>query len=603
MTAPIAPLLDAVDNHTGPLLRVIAIRDLMYCERLFYLTEVENIQCPNEHIFAGRRLHVERLPLDDETPELRSFEVSSDEWGLLGKVDAVRRRDGAWVAYEHKRGRCRRGDDGQVEAWPSDRIQAVAYAVLVEESLGEPVRQARVRYHADNVTALIDIDDAARADLRRAIARARELRETTQRPPVADNERLCTSCSLAPVCLPEEERLAKLSLVELRLDGANGNCEAEVDDSDVEETIAVTTDVAGSSAVPTCPKPLRLPVPLPANRERHTLHIVARKAYVSRSAETLVVSADDEKQTVPIAQVDAVVLHGHGQMTTQALHLCASRGIGVQWMTFGGRFVAGTSSSPGRVQQRVRQYAGLADGEFCLDLARRTVRAKLQGQLQYLLRSTRGQEVARSASATTIERIRESLRRLDDARTIDTLRGLEGLAAKAYFAAIPSLLGDRVPLELRPGGRTRHPPRDCFNALLSFGYGMLFGLVHRTLLAVGLEPAFGYYHQPRSAAPPLVLDLMEVFRVPLVDMPVIGSLNRTQWNAAQHFTQAGTHVWLSDDGRKQAIGLFEDRLAQAYRHPHTGSSLTYSRLVELEARLLEKEWSGAPGLFALFRIR
>ena len=84
-------------------------------------------------------------------------------WGLVGKVDAVRRRDGAWVAIEHKRGRCRRDEQGRPQAWPSDRIQAVAYAVLVEEGLGEPVPQARVRYHADGVTAFVDIDDAARA--------------------------------------------------------------------------------------------------------------------------------------------------------------------------------------------------------------------------------------------------------------------------------------------------------------------------------------------------------------------------------------------------------------------------------------------------------
>ena len=95
---------DFVDEHEPPI-RVIAIRDLLYCERLFYLTEVENIQCPNEFIFAGRRLHGERVPEGDETPELRSFELSSEAWGLKGKVDAVRRRDGAWAAAARRRKR------------------------------------------------------------------------------------------------------------------------------------------------------------------------------------------------------------------------------------------------------------------------------------------------------------------------------------------------------------------------------------------------------------------------------------------------------------------------------------------------------------------
>lgn len=583
------PGTDESPDHELPI-RVIGIRDLLYCERLFYLTEVENIQCPNEFIYAGRRLHVERLPLDDETPELRSFEVSSDRWGLVGKVDAVRRRDGVWVAYEHKKGRCRRGDEDEPLAWPSDRIQSIAYAVLVEEELGQPVPQARVRYHADNVTAFVDVDEAAREDLRQAIRRARELRRTTQRPPVTDNERLCTSCSLATVCLPEEERLAQLA--------------DPVDETSSDDAESLKQAAAAEADGKSNGKSVRLRVPLPSNRERNTLHVVARKAYISRSGETLVVSADDDKQKVPIAQVDAVVIHGHGQMTTQALHLCSSRGVAVQWMTFGGRFVAGTSASPGRVQQRIRQYAGLSDAALCLDLARRTVRAKLQGQLQYLLRTTRGESAAaRAVCQPHLDRIRESLRQLDQCASLDSLRGLEGMAGKAYFAAVPSLLSDRLDERLRPTGRSKHPPKDCFNCLLSFGYGMLFGVVHRNLLAVGLEPAFGFFHQPRSAAPPLVLDVMEVFRVPLVDMPVIGSLNRGQWDPEADFIHAGTHVWLSDDGRKKAIGLFETRLTESYKHPQTGKSMTYSRLVELEARLLEKEWSGSPGLYAQFRIR
>ncbi len=272
-------------------------------------------------------------------------------------------------------------------------------------------------------------------------------------------------------------------------------------------------------------------------------------------------------------------------------------------MSFGGRFIAGITASPGRVQQRIRQYRALSDPGQCLNLARRTVHTKIEGQLKYLLRATRGSELPRVTIRTSLERMRESLRKLEQAASLDTLRGLEGMAAKSYFASIPAILSDRLPDDLRPNGRSKHPPKDAFNGLLSFGYQMLFGLVHRSLLAVGLEPALGYYHQPRSAAPPLVLDLMEVFRVPLVDMPVIASLNRMQWNLTDDFTQAGTHVWMSDSGRKKAISLFESRLQETARHPHTGTAMSYARLVELEARLLEKECSGAPGLFARLRIR
>jgi CRISPR-associated protein Cas1 len=281
------------DAGHEPPLRVMALHALLYCERLFYLEEVEEIRVADANVYAGRRLHIERVSLEDETPELRSFEVSSDTWGLIGKVDAVRKRDGTWVAYEHKKGRCRRCDidaNGPL-AWPSDRIQAIAYAVLVEEQLSEPVRQARIRYHADNVTVLLEIDDAARQDLRLAVDRARVLRKSTEHPPVTENERLCPKCSLAVVCLPEEERLGK----------------ADVGESE----------------------PPRL---FPSNRERHTLHVAATKVRIGRSGESLLIETEDGRQKMGIEQATA--------SSRRRLCICAPIG---GWPLTGSRSVGGSS--------------------------------------------------------------------------------------------------------------------------------------------------------------------------------------------------------------------------------------------------------------------
>jgi CRISP-associated protein Cas1 len=590
-------------------LRVISLHDLLYCERLFYFTEVEGIQNPTAPIYAGRRLHDDVVPLDDEAPEHRSLEVASETWGLVGKVDAVRRRDGRWVAYEHKRGRCRRGPAKEVLPWPSDRIQAVAYAVLLEEALGEPVTQARIRYHADNVTAFVEIDDAAKDDLRRAIERARELRQTVARPPVAENENFCVRCSLAPVCLPEEERLA----VEEHLGAGPEAAIATVERLDAEGDAVEGANRAQHG--PRYPLPAaegeevrRVPTLFPSNRERQTLHLVSPKARVGRSGESLILTTENEDrqqvtERVPIEEIDALVVHGFGQVTTQAIHLCASRGVAVQWITGGGKFVAGTTAQPGRVQQRIRQYAALADEAMRLRLAQRLVHAKVETQLRYLLRASRGNQAARSACQPHIDRIRESLRKVATVRSDDSLLGLEGMAAKAYFAAVPLILSPQVSAEMRPLGRSKHPPRDRFNALLSFGYAMLQTAVHRAAVAVGLEPAFGFYHRPRTAAPPLVLDVMELFRTTLWEIPLIGSVNRLQWNIERDFSVTPGQIWLSDTGRKTAIGLFEERLEESHKHPHTGQSLTYARMIELELRLLEKEWTGCPGLFARMRVR
>jgi len=160
-----------------------------------------------------------------------------------------------------------------------------------------------------------------------------------------------------------------------------------------------------------------------------------------------------------------------------------------------------------------------------------------------------------------------------------------------------------VPDEFRWTSRNRRPPLDRFNAILSFGYGLLHTAVMQSILASGLEPALGFFHTPRSAAYPLALDLMELFRMPLWDIVVIGSLNRGQWDAAGDFVVTKAKVWLSDAGRKKAIGLFESRLEETWKHPVVEYSLSYARTLELEARLLEKEWTGEPGLFAQARLR
>ncbi len=199
--------------------------------------------------------------------------------------------------------------------------------------------------------------------------------------------------------------------------------------------------------------------------------------------------------------------------------------------------------------------------------------------------------------------MRTCLKGVSASSTIESIRGFEGSAGRAYFSVLPQLLRADLPEALIPSGRSRRPPGDRFNAILSFGYALLYRSVLNAILSVGLEPAFGFYHTPRSSAHPLVLDLMELFRVALWDIPLIGSLNRLQWDPATDFVVSSSKVWLSSEGKAKAIGLYEKRLKDKWRHPITGYSLSYERTIELEVRLLEKEWSDEPGLFARSRLR
>ena len=619
-----------------PLIRVMALHALAYCERLFYLEEVEEIRVADANVYAGRRMHEELEP----GAERYTMELASERLGIRGKLDCTRRKSGELVVYEHKKGKSRNGK----EAWPSDRLQALAYSLLLAEQTGEPMREACIRYHADNRTVTIPIErDEAEREVGAWVERARQLRAYLERPPVTAAERLCRSCSLAPVCLPEEERFA----------------------------------AGGAATGKDGPKRL-----FPADLER-IVHVVEQGSSIRKDGERLIVYLPDgEKKPLPGMSIEAFVLHGNVQLSTQAIHFCAARGIGVHWLSFGGHYVGGLCAGAGAVQRKNRQYRALQNPLLKARLALRLAAAKVENQLRYVLRATRSNsDGTRPAEIeNSVTRMRQELaaladigRRLDqrqktfpgknDDRDIpgavcgerdvsgesDTtcslgsavqaygddehlsqaeslelpapevgaingdsevllepviaeIRGREGMVGRTYFGALPYLLNVQEGDLLSFNGRNRRPPRDPFNALLSFGYALLYKDCVAALLAVGLEPAAGFFHTPRSAAYPLALDLMELFRVMSWDVPLIGSVNRKQWRK-EDFEFAAGQVWLNPDGRRKAIQLYEARKQEKWKHPVLDYSLSYARTIELEARLLEKEWSGQPGLSARMRLR
>jgi CRISPR-associated protein Cas1 len=546
----------AIDQVT---LRVSALHALAYCPRLFYLEEVEELYTQDAAVFAGRRLHAELAKSEDEDWDELSLE--SPDLGLRGRVDALRTRDGQVIPYEHKRGRCHRGSNRQAQAWESDRIQVLAYALLIETVLGIPVPEGRIRYHADNVLVHVPLDAAGRQAVHDAIQRARHLRQATQRPPVTDNERLCTRCSLAPVCLPEETRLAH-----------NPDYPA-----------------------------MRL---FPRDDDREILHILEPGTCVGKTGEQIKITPRDQPvQKIPARQIGQLVLHSFSQISTQAMHLCADQQIGLHFISGGGRYIGSFDTRQGSIQRRIRQYQALTTPETCLHLAQKLVVCRGQSQRKFLMRGQRGRAEVPEPLTQTIEQMQRLIKQLDRAPSLDSLLGLEGNLAAHYFSALPLLLSDNTPSELRFSGRNRRPPQDRFNTLLGFGYALLLKDVMNAILTVGLEPALGFYHQPRTQAPPLALDLMEIFRVPLVDMPIIASINRNQWDIHTDFEVHKTHIWLSDSGKRKFIDIYEKRKQETWKHPTTNYSLTYRRLLELEVRLLEKEWSGESGLFGNLILR
>ncbi len=544
--------MEALAEDDVPLMRVMALHALGYCERLFYLEEVEEIRVADDRVYAGRTLHETQV---DQDGDWSSVQLESQRWGLKGKVDYVRYRDGKLVAFEHKKGRSR-GD----EAWESDRLQLIAYCVLLEEHLGKPISEGRIRYHANNKTVILSIGEAELERLTGAVARGRALAQSLQRPPVCANENLCVRCSLTPVCLPEEERFLS--------HGENENADA-----------------------------VRL---FPAEDERRTIHITEPGTRLGRSGHEIVVTPkDSDPVRLPGRDVGTLVLHGNVQMSTQLLHYAIANDIGVHWLSGGGRYV-GSVAPPGGVQRRLRQYRALTETTLRTRLARSIAQCKVENQVRLLLRVARNRN-CRTEVEPAVTAMRGEIRAIAVCDNPDTLRGHEGQAGRRYFGALPRLLDPECKAMVFCG-RNRRPPQDGFNAALSFGYGLLYRDIVAAINVVGLDAALGCFHQPRTAAWPLALDLMELFRAVVWDLSLIASVNRKQWRD-EHFVRGGNQVWLSDRGRKLAIDLYENRKQEEWRHPMLGYSMSYARAMELEVRLLEKEWSGKPGLFGKMRLR
>lgn len=379
------------------------------------------------------------------------------------------------------------------------------------------------------------------------------------------DEAACIACPLVATCLPDEARLA-----------------------------------AGSP--PT--RPLHPEAP-----RRRTLHVTDQGARVTQTANRLrVILAGEVITEVGIRQLSDLAIHGHIQVSTQALRLCAHEGIPVHYLTATGQWIGAFGDTLPGTHRRLRQYEALADPTLTLDLARQIVATKIEHQRRQLLRASRADTELRERVAPQLQWIETVAATVDQSTDRATLMGREGQAARAWFTALTALVHPTRPA-LRPDGRKRRPPRDRFNALLSYGYGLLRRDMVTAILRVGLDPALGVLHSPRTAAPPLALDLMELFRVPVVDAMVLAAVNQGVFDETEDFQITGTdpewpvQVWLSPAGRKKLIELYARRKHTEARHPVLGTSLSFARMMELEVRLLEKSWTGEPGLFARYRPR
>lgn len=326
----------------------------------------------------------------------------------------------------------------------------------------------------------------------------------------------------------------------------------------------------------------------------NTLFLTIDGAYLHVEGEGFKIDLPDGSfRRLPRINVWSVAIFGNIMISPQAMGRCAKEGRGISFFDMRGRFLARVEGeTTGNVLLRRAQHHGLDDPVRRLQPARAFVAGKLQNSRHMLLRS------ARNATGNDVGALRfaardhaDALGELEHASDIDTLLGIEGNAARSYFAVFASMIrNDRG--EWSFSGRNRRPPLDPVNALLSFLYAILTHDVRSALEGVGLDPQVGYLHALRPGRPALALDLMEELR-PLVDRFVLRRVNLGQVQPRDFTTRSGGAVELKDAPRKQLLVAWQTfKTETQLAHPLTGKKYPFGLLPHLQARVLARELRG-----------
>lgn len=319
----------------------------------------------------------------------------------------------------------------------------------------------------------------------------------------------------------------------------------------------------------------------------NTLFVTTPNAYLAKDGETVVVRVEQEiRLRVPIHTLSGIVCFGPVTVSPFLLGLCAERGVEVSFLTETGRFLAGVRGPvSGNVLLRRAQYRAADDDRKRLEMARYFVAGKIANARTVLLRG------ARETDGDTAQELEAAARALANAleetgrvNSLDALRGVEGEAARRYFNVFPCLLRVSDP-DFRMDGRSRRPPLDPVNALLSFLYTLLVHDVRGALESVGLDPAVGYLHEDRPGRPGLALDLMEEFRPFLADRVALTLINRRQIQPGDFQKLENGAVLLKEESRRTVLQAWQQRKQEEVLHPLLGERVAIGLLPHVQAML------------------
>jgi len=276
-----------------------------------------------------------------------------------------------------------------------------------------------------------------------------------------------------------------------------------------------------------------------------TLYVTEYNTVIRLSSRTLLVTKNKDKiAQVPMISLENILIFGNAQITTQAMAALLEDGIDVSYLSRNGKLRGRLSSAYSKnVLLRIAQYERYLDDQFQIELARIIVKAKIRNGKKILQRFLLNHPDMHFTKE--LETIETTLQKLDSQKTVNSLMGSEGIATALYFNAFGKMIKGEMSFE----SRSRRPPKDPVNALLSFGYTLLTNEILALVLAHGLDPHIGFLHGVVYGRPSLALDIVEEFRHPVIDRFVLKLVNRRILKKT-HFDERDNGVFLNDDGRK-----------------------------------------------------
>jgi CRISPR-associated protein Cas1 len=425
---------------------------------------------------------------------------------------------------------------------------------LILEDNGYRCSSGVLYYAATRQRFVVPFDAALRQRVVEVAAEARKVAAQALPPPPLVDSPKCPRCSLVGICLPDEVNLLRgVALAEVR----------------------------------------RL---VPARDDAGPVYVLEQGTVVGKRGERLAIRRPDgSEESVRLLDTSHLCLFGNAQVSAQAVRALAEREIPIFHLTYGGWLTAITTGVPHRnVELRAQQYRVADDADAALSFARAFVVGKVRNQRTLLRRNARGDVTS------ALREMARLARRAQQAAGAEELLGVEGAAARAYFAHFGRLL--KPPLEFDFRARVRRPPTDPVNALLSFLYSLLVKECLSAVLAVGLDPYRGLYHRVRYGRPSLALDLAEEFRPLVADSTVLTLVNNGMVGAGD-FIRRGPACALKAEARRTVIRAFEERLDTLIRHPVFGYGISYRRILVVQARLLARAIGGEIPAYRPFTTR